>query len=62
MKVPSNLRNATYSTSSGKHVSKTGQLKNGAKLTAAEQVTNKTKEYRTGSTNMGPLGAKNSAS
>lgn len=43
----------------GKNVSQTGQLKHGARETKAWKATNDTKEYKTGSTSMGPLGGRN---
>jgi hypothetical protein len=54
-----NLRNATFSTSSGKDVKSTKQLSNGARPTAAWKSKNKTVEHTTGSTKMGPLGGRN---
>ena len=59
MKHISGLRDATFSTSSGKEVSQTKQLSNGARPTKGWDVTNSTKEYKTGSTAYGPLGGKN---
>lgn len=54
-----NLRTSTYSTSSGKDVSQTKQLSNGAKSVKAGSEKNSTKEYTTGGMNYGPLGGKN---
>lgn len=54
-----NLRNKTYTTSSGKPVSQTRQLSNGAKPTKAWTSKNKTTEYTTGGMTPGPLGGKN---
>lgn len=59
MKHISGLRDQTFSTSSGKPVSQTKQLSNGARPTKGWTADNVTKEYKTGSTNMGPLGGKN---
>jgi len=54
-----NLRNASFSTSSGKDVKQTKQLANGARPTKAWQSKNKTTEYTTGGMSPGPLGGKN---
>ena len=59
MKNLSGLRDQTFSTSSGKNVSQTKQLSNGARPTKGWNAENMTKEYKTGSTSMGPLGGKN---
>lgn len=54
-----NLRDMTVTTSSGKPVSQTKQLSNGAKPTKAWTSKNVTKEYTTGGMSHGPLGGKN---
>ncbi len=56
-----NLRDATFSTSSGKPVRSTSQLSNGARRTKAENATNSTTEYKIpGGAGSGPYGGKNS--
>jgi len=55
----SGLRDATYSTSSGKDVKQTKMLSNGARPTKAWKEKNSTTEYKTGGFDHGPLGGKN---
>ena len=59
MNVP-NLRNMVVTTSSGKDVKDTMQLKGEAKDSLSGK--NETKEYHTGSTSMGKLGGMNANS
>jgi len=55
-----NLRDATFTESSGKNVKSTKQLSNGAKLTKAFTAKNSTKEYDNGGkVSPGPLGGRN---
>ena len=57
-----NLRNASFSDSSGTNIHNTGILKNGARRTKAESSKNVTKEHSISAKVPGPHGGKNSHS
>lgn len=57
-----NLRDATYTTSSGKDVKDTDMLKGEASEKKDMKSSNSTSQYETGKSSMGALGGKNTNS